>query len=189
MNQDSILESKNKLTKLIDVLEEYIFIDNVTKIYNERWFNKCIYNEMELAIKTNTSITLILLQLEYIKETTRALDNEQEGQIYLENTKNFVSIVKKYLKDGSDQLFRMEVNEFLIVSKGEFFNHICSEIDNIVQEVMKSIHNMYLYFGVITITGKELSEDFNIITYLKKIDQKVKQNRQMHRQVIKQSKR
>ena len=173
-----LLKNRNKLTKFIDILEDYIFIDNVTQVYNERWFNKIIYNEMELAIKADTSITLILLQLNYMNKTAFTMDLEQENQIYLENTKNIAAIVKNILEDGKDELFHMDANEFLIVSKTAEHSYISEKMNSIIQEVTESIQDVYLYFGMTTITRGQLLEDFNIITYLKRADQDLRQNKQ-----------
>jgi GGDEF domain-containing protein len=176
----AILKNKNKLTRFIDVLEEYIFIDHVTGLHNERWFNKIIYNEMEMVVKTNKSISLISLQLD--DTTTPTLHSEREKEFQLDKTKTFVAIVKKILKDDRDELFHMNTNEFLIVSKEQETGHINTRIESIMQEVIESIKNAYLYFGVTRITRGQLEEDFNIITYLKNVDEEVYQDRHNHQQ-------
>ncbi len=173
--KEVLSKNKNKLAKFIDVLEEYIFIDNATKVYNERWFNKIIYHEMDLVIKTNTSITFIILQLEYINNAALTLNIERKMETYLEKTEAFVAIVKRILSDSKDELFRMNANEFLIVSKEQKDDYLYTRNDYILQEVMESIQNIYLYFGVTKITREQLLEDLNVITYLKKADQEVYQ--------------
>lgn len=177
-----LLKNKNKLTRFIDVLEEYIFIDHETQVYNERWFNKIIYNEMELVIKSNTSIALISLQLEYPNKTTPTLDTEREKETTLNNVKAFVTIIKKNLRQERDQLFCMNSNEFLIVSKEQETDHINTRIQYLIKEAIESIKNVYVYFGITRITRKQLKEDFNIITYLKNVDQEVVQCRHSYLQ-------
>ncbi len=172
-----LIKNKNKLTRFIDVLEEYIFIDYETEVYNERWFNKIIYNEMDLVLKTNTSITLISLQLEYPNKTTPTLDVELEKETNLSNVKTFVTIVKKNLTNERDQLFCMNANEFLIVSKEQETDHINTIIEYLIKEAIESLKNIYVHFGITRITREQLKEDFNIITYLKNVDQEVVQCR------------
>ncbi|MFV0344432.1 MAG: hypothetical protein ACK5JH_16365 [Anaerocolumna sp.] len=176
---DLRIKNKNKLSKFIDVLIEQIFIDHDTNIHNDRRFHKVIYHEMELVVRNNTSIALIAIQLEdkLIMNPTLEIS---ELHTFQNDILEFISIVKKGLVYGTEELYRMHGKEFMIISKELDIEEISKRVHSIKEEVMNTLQNIGIYFGITRITREQLLKDYNIVTYLEKVDQEVIQYKMCH---------
>ncbi len=122
------LEKKNKR------LEKLVQLDSLTEVYNHGYFQNYLENEISLAIRKNTTLSLILADVDHFKDLNDKYGH-QTGDFIL---KELCKLIKKSLRNY-DMIARYGGEEFAIVlaeTTGE-------EARNVAEKIRESIttHN------------------------------------------------
>lgn len=140
---------------------EYLSItDELTQLYNRRFFNTKMEKEINRAKRENTYLSFLIMDIDYFKEFN---DNygHQKGDFALEEVSK---VLRKYTNRSSDFAFRLGGEEFGIITRldkeriMEFANNIKNEIEELHIEHKKSSISRYLTIsiGITSRTGLNL---------------------------------
>ena len=152
-------------------IEHLSITDELTKLYNRRFFNTKIEDEINRAKRENNYFSLLILDIDYFKEYNDTYGH-QEGDVALEKVS---FILKKYTNRSSDFAFRLGGEEFGIITTLdkikviEFANHLKNEIENLKIEHKSSIINNYLTISI-GITSKKGTDISNSNILYKEAD-------------------
>ena len=140
---------------------EYLSItDELTQLYNRRFFNTKIEKEINRAKRENTYLSFLIMDIDYFKEFNDTYGH-QKGDFALEEVSK---VLKKYTNRSSDFAFRLGGEEFGIITRLdkekiiEFANNIKNEIEELHIEHKKSSISEYLTIsiGITSRTGLDL---------------------------------
>ncbi len=131
---------------------EYLSItDELTQLYNRRYFNKIIEGELKRAKRANSFISFMMLDIDYFK---RYNDNygHQKGDDILAK---IALVLKENSKRISDYVFRIGGEEFAFIFSSvdenksfEFANNIRKDIEQLKIEHTKSPISKYVTVSV-----------------------------------------
>jgi diguanylate cyclase (GGDEF)-like protein/PAS domain S-box-containing protein len=130
---------------------EYLSItDDLTELYNRRFFNIKIEKEINRAKRENSYLSFLIIDVDYFKDYNDSYGH-QKGDIALQEVSN---ILKKYTNRSSDFAFRLGGEEFGIITRLdkekviEFANNIKNEIEQLHIEHNKSSISKYLTISI-----------------------------------------
>lgn len=152
-------------------IEQLSITDELTKLYNRRFFNTKIEDEINRAKRENNYFSLLILDIDYFKEFNDTYGH-QEGDIALEKVS---AVLKNFTNRSSDFAFRLGGEEFGIITTLdkikvlEFANHIKNEIENLKIEHKPSSISDYLTISI-GITSKKSADISNSNTLYKEAD-------------------
>ncbi len=141
-------------------IEELSITDELTKLYNRRYFNTKIEEEINRAKRENNFISLFILDVDYFKQYNDYYGH-QMGDIALEKV---AQIFKNKVARASDFAFRLGGEEFAILSNLEkekaieFAKMLKNEIENLQIEHKESNISKYLTIsiGIVSTKGQEI---------------------------------
>ncbi|BCJ93490.1 hypothetical protein acsn021_10590 [Anaerocolumna cellulosilytica] len=172
-------DDREKLQEYMKLLESQMMLDSVTNTYNQRYFNKIIYEEAKKAAIKQYPITMILINLEQSACSENAPEVLKEagskavfGDIELAAIA-FARIAKDRLKDRKELLFRLARNEFLILCIQQNQIKANQVIDNINEAFTLQMPERILLTGIVELTPDKITEDFSVIPYLKMADDRI----------------
>ena len=152
-------------------IEQLSITDELTKLYNRRFFNTKIEDEINRAKRENNYFSLLILDIDYFKEFNDTYGH-QEGDIALEKVS---AVLRNFTNRSSDFAFRLGGEEFGIITTLdkikvlEFANHIKNEIENLKIEHKPSSISDYLTISI-GITSKKSADISNSNTLYKEAD-------------------
>lgn len=141
-------------------IEHLSITDELTQLYNRRFFNKKIEKEINRAKRENDNLSFLIIDVDYFKEYNDCYGH-QEGDKVLEE---LAKVLKKYTNRSSDFAFRLGGEEFGIITRLdkvkviEFANNVKNEIEELHIEHKKSSVSKYLTIsiGIASRVGFEL---------------------------------
>ncbi|SDQ79591.1 GGDEF domain-containing protein [Virgibacillus salinus] len=160
--------SEGYIYKQNDMLKNQSITDPLTGLYNRRYFYKCIVKEMTKAYRTCHPITLMLIDLNNLKEINDEYGHN-EGDKLLEH---FAQSVTK-VRSNFDSVFRFGGDEFVIIAPN------CNEENaeeigmRLNSEISKFNSKVSLSYGIINLPLVEQPEKLNIEHYLKIADDRM----------------
>ncbi|MDD2895298.1 MAG: cache domain-containing protein [Aliarcobacter sp.] len=141
---------------------EYLSItDELTQLYNRRFFNKKIVEELNRAKRENNYFSFLIMDIDYFKQYNDTYGH-QKGDIVLEKV---ASVLKKKSSRASDFAFRLGGEEFGIITTLdrekviEFANLIKDEIENLQIEHKTSEVSKHLTIsiGIVSKEGESIT--------------------------------
>lgn len=143
-------------------VEHLSITDELTQLYNRRFFNEKIEEEINRAKRENNCFSLLIIDVDYFKQYNDTYGH-QKGDLALEKVAN---ILKKKSSRASDFAFRLGGEEFAIITIlseekiVEFANLVRSEIKNLQIEHNSSLISKYLTIsiGIVCKKGQEISD-------------------------------
>ena len=141
---------------------EYLSItDELTGLYNRRFFNLKIEEEINRAKRENNHFTFLIMDVDYFKQYNDTYGH-QKGDFALERVAN---ILRKRTNRGGDFAFRLGGEEFGIITTLnkekviEFANIIKDEIENLEIEHSSSEVSKFLTIsiGIVSKEGVEIT--------------------------------
>ncbi|NCB13153.1 MAG: diguanylate cyclase, partial [Erysipelotrichia bacterium] len=111
-------------------IEELSITDELTKIYNRRFFNIKIKEEINRAKRDKKEICLIMLDIDFFKQYNDTYGH-QEGDIVIKSVAN---VLKRKTNRADDFAFRVGGEEFVIIThieKDKVFDYAISIKDDI----------------------------------------------------------
>jgi diguanylate cyclase (GGDEF)-like protein/PAS domain S-box-containing protein len=143
---------------------EYLSItDDLTQLYNRRYFNTQIIEEINRAKREDTFFSLLIIDVDYFKQYNDTYGH-QAGDFALEKV---AQILKKNTNRASDFAFRLGGEEFGIINTlskekvVEFATLLKNEIENLQIEHKSSEISKYLTIsiGIVSRKGQNISDD------------------------------
>jgi len=131
-------------------IEHLSITDELSQLYNRRFFNKKIDEEINRAKRENNSFSFLIMDIDYFKQYNDTYGH-QEGDLVLEKV---ASVLKKKASRASDFAFRLGGEEFGIITTLdkqkviEFANSIKDEIENLQIEHKASKISKYLTISI-----------------------------------------
>jgi diguanylate cyclase (GGDEF)-like protein len=96
--------------KLFEKMQEMAITDSLTGLYNRRYFYMILGNEIERAKRYQSSLTLIMIDIDHFK-----LVNDKFGHLAGDQVLRSVSDICKKLLRHTDNMFRIGGEEFIII--------------------------------------------------------------------------
>jgi diguanylate cyclase (GGDEF)-like protein/PAS domain S-box-containing protein len=142
-------------------IEQLSITDELTDLYNRRFFNIKIEEEINRAKRDNHYFSFLVLDIDYFKQYNDTYGH-QKGDIALEKV---ASILKKRTARGSDFAFRLGGEEFGIITTLnkekaiEFANLIKDEIENLKIEHKASEVSKFITIsiGIVSKEGESIT--------------------------------
>lgn len=131
-------------------IEQLSITDELTNLYNRRFFNAKIEEEINRAKRENRELTLLILDVDYFKQYN---DNygHQNGDLALEKV---AEVLKKRTNRASDFAFRLGGEEFAIITVLEkekaitFAELIRRDIEDLKIEHKASLISKYITISI-----------------------------------------
>ena len=130
-------------------IEELSITDELTKIYNRRFFNIKIEEEINRAKRDNKELCLIILDIDFFKQYNDTYGHPQ-GDIVIKSVAN---VLKNRTNRADDFAFRVGGEEFTIIThieKEKVFDYAMSIKDEI--ENLKIVHSLNKVSKYVTIS-------------------------------------
>ncbi len=152
-------------------VEQLAITDELTQLYNRRFFNTKIEEEIIKAKKENTYFSLLILDVDFFKEYNDTYGH-QKGD---EALKEIAIILKKDTSRSNDYAFRLGGEEFGIITTLdkvrviEFAQHIKDKIEQLQIEHISSCIGKYLTISI-GITSRKGADIINSESLYKQAD-------------------
>ena len=152
-------------------IEQLSITDELTQLYNRRFFNNKIEEEINRARREDNYFSLLILDVDYFKEYNDTYGHQQ-GDLALEK---IASVLKKHTNRSSDFAFRLGGEEFGIITildnikVVEFAQNLKNEIEKLEIEHKSSKIAKYLTISI-GITSKKGTEISSSTILYKKAD-------------------
>ncbi|MGB0989656.1 MAG: GGDEF domain-containing protein [Halarcobacter sp.] len=125
------LKAEKELRKINKKLEELSITDQLTKIYNRRYFDEQFEKELEEKKDTNTLISVMIFDIDYFKKLNDTYGHAKGDEALIKVSK----ALKQLCKDNSISVYRVGGEEFTIL----FTNKNEEEILTILDKLEDSI--------------------------------------------------
>lgn len=152
-------------------IEHLSITDELTQLYNRRFFNTKIEEEINRAKRENNSFSLLIMDIDYFKEYNDTYGH-QEGDLALAKV---AGVLRNYTNRSSDFAFRLGGEEFGIITLLDkekvikFAILIKNEIEKLKIEHEQSVVSKYLTISI-GITSKEYYNISNSTILYKEAD-------------------
>ena len=131
--QQRLQRTTKKLKKANKKLEEVSYTDELTSLYNRRYFNLIYDRELKRAKREVESIVFMMIDIDYFKQY-----NDTYGHLEGDNALKLVaSTLQKKLKRPTDYIFRLGGEEFgILITQVDEQNSkkLADEICEVIQE-------------------------------------------------------
>lgn len=114
-----------------DLIENMVFIDPQTGLYNRRFFNDCYEKQVSLAKRNDAPLSLVIIELKNIN----LLDEKQTSSIEVKYLKKLAQLISEQLSRPTDTLIRYSENEFAILLPDTYI----FGAKHIIQKVLGSV--------------------------------------------------
>ena len=148
-------------------LEEVSITDELTQVYNRRYFNMVLPKLINSAKRENEYLSFSIMDIDYFKQY-----NDTYGHIEGDNVlKEVANQINKILHRADDYFFRLGGEEFGILFKGlnpdeakEFMEIIRKNIENLKIEHKHNTVSKYITasFGLVVIDSNLINNEDNI---------------------------
>ncbi len=151
-------------------LELLAIEDEMTKLYNRRYFNKVIDNEIRRVKRENSSLTVVSIDIDYFKKYNDTYGHPKGD----EALKKVSEVLKNNTLRAKDFAFRMGGEEFFIITSGEskvksleYTNNIVREIENLHIEHSNSKCSKYITIsaGVVFLKAENIIDIISVYKY------------------------
>ncbi len=129
-------------------LEELSITDELTTLYNRRYFNKIISQELYRLKRDKKLISLAIIDIDYFKKYNDYYGH-QEGDSTL---KQVAKVIKESFKRHGDYIFRVGGEEFAII----FSTTSADDVKKISQDIVDSVRALNI--------SHEKSEVYKVVT-------------------------
>ncbi|GAC20901.1 GGDEF domain-containing response regulator [Paraglaciecola arctica] len=120
---------KAKLQK--DSIENKVFVDPQTGLYNRRFFNDCYDKQIYLAKRNDAPLSLVMFELKNIE----LFDEQHTSAVEARYLRIVVQLISEHLSRPTDTLIRYSDNEFAVLLPDTYI----FGAKHIVQKVLSSI--------------------------------------------------
>ena len=144
--------------------------DDLTKLYNRRYFNKIIDKEIRRVKRDNSSLSLLSFDIDYFKKYNATYGHPQGDKALMEVAR----ILKESTLRATDYSFRMGGEEFSIIFSGigieesiAYSKEIVKKIEQLHIEHTSNLASRYLTIsaGLIVLNSKALDSVESLYKY------------------------
>jgi c-di-GMP phosphodiesterase len=177
LDREKVKESNRKLKFLNEKLEEKV-VERTQALHQEMTTDRLtgLFNRYKLeSIMSNQQVNLILINVNEFSAINNAYGIDAGNQILVELAERLISIV-----ENQDNLFRIGVDEFVIlVENEEFINRLCIDIHNVlsIEPYSYKDANFFIQVSVGVVVGE-------VENHLQKADISRRQSKTMRRGVV-----
>lgn len=114
-----------------DLVENTVFIDPQTGLYNRRYFKDCYDKQVSLAKRNDDPLSLVMFEL----KNTRLFDKKSPTTIASRHVKTISNLISHELSRPTDTLIRYSDNEFAVLLPDTYIfgaKHIIQKVLNAV---------------------------------------------------------
>ncbi len=133
------------------MLEQLAIYDDLTGIYNRRYFNKIIENEIRRIKREDSILSIAFIDIDYFKKYNDSYGHPKGDEVL----KKVAKILKENCLRASDHIFRVGGEEFILLFSGlsieesiEFIKEIIKAVKNLKIEHKSSTCNDYITISV-----------------------------------------
>jgi diguanylate cyclase (GGDEF)-like protein len=122
-----------KLKMEHDLIENMVFIDPPTGLYNRRYFNDCYEKQISLAKRNNEPLSLIMFQL----KSSVLIDEQKTSPVAARHLSVLAKIISDELSRPTDTLIRYSENELAILLPNTYIfgaKHITQKVQRAIAE-------------------------------------------------------
>ena len=128
------IKAEKELLKINEQLKELSITDQLTNLYNRRYFDNTLEKELNKAKRNKTNIGIISIDIDYFKSV-----NDNYGHAYGDEVLITVaSCLKSVCKRPNDLVFRVGGEEFAILITNEDEDNLIS-LSKIMQNAIKDL--------------------------------------------------
>jgi diguanylate cyclase (GGDEF)-like protein len=124
-----------------DLIENMVFIDPQTDLYNRRYFNDCYEKQISLAQRNDGPLSLIMFEV----KNSVLFDELQTTPIAIRHLKVLAQLIAEQLSRPTDTLIRYSESEFAILLPDTYIfgaKHIIQKVLNAVAELKNSAEDL-----------------------------------------------
>jgi len=144
-------------------LEQISIEDDLTKLYNRRYFNKIIENEIRRIKREDTTLCLLSFDVDYFKKYNDTYGHPSGDKVLVEVAK----VLKEATLRATDYAFRMGGEEFSIIFSGlnkeeslSYANEIVNKIRSLqIEHKNSGISDYVTVSGGLIVLPSEVIED------------------------------
>lgn len=150
-------------------LESLSIVDELTTLYNRRYFNKIIEEEIRRVKRENLNISVLCIDIDNFKKY-----NDCYGHPQGDSALSQISLyLKEHASRASDYVFRLGGEEFCIISSGGKINESFVFMDSIVKgiEALKIEHKksevseyLTISAGLIVLSADKITDSKHLYT-------------------------
>ncbi len=184
--EETVSIRTSELTKANLELENLINIDGLTNIFNRRYFDEVIKEEIERGKRSSKPLSLLMCDVDYFKKY-----NDTYGHVAGDNCLiNIAAILKNTFSRASDFVARYGGEEFVVILPGIESKNALDIANNLILEIQNSKlpHESSSVSKVVTISvglvTKEASELTNSISLIKEADEALYQSKENGRNQV-----
>lgn len=152
--------------------------DELTNLYNRRYFNKIIEKEIRRVVRENSTISLLCIDIDYFKKYNDSFGHPKGDEVLQIISSN----LKSFCSRSTDYVFRMGGEEFCVLFSGvsinESYNYSKEIINKISQLNIKHIDEKIITIsaGLITLSAQYMVDEKTLYKYADDCLYKAKQN-------------
>ena len=117
-----------------DVIENMVFIDPQTGLYNRRYFNDCYEKQVSLAKRNDAPLSLVMFEL----KNAELFDEPKTSPVAARHLRAFSEVILEELSRPTDTLIRFSDNEFAVLLPDTYIfgaKHIIQKVLTAVSEL------------------------------------------------------
>lgn len=149
-------------------LETLAIEDDLTKIYNRRYFNNIINREVRRVKRENSSLSLLSIDIDHFKKYNDTFGHQQGDEILISIAN---SLKSSLLRRSTDYLFRIGGEEFSMIFSGlsieeslDFANNIVKNIESLELK-HKDNSNVTISAGLVVQSSQYLEDERILYKY------------------------
>lgn len=132
-----------KLKKAMEKLKSMSVTDEMTGVFNRRYAYQVLDREISMAKREQKSFVICYVDIDNLKTINDTYGHDAGDQLIKEVVNGFKGVIR-----GSDYLFRMGGDEFMLVFPNTTLEHQNSMVSRLQQELnQKKIHGMSIDFS------------------------------------------
>ena len=150
------------------ILETLAIKDDLTKIYNRRYFNKIINKEIRRVKREDNTLSLLCIDIDHFKKYNDTFGHQQGDEILISIAN---SLKSSLLRRSTDYLFRIGGEEFSMIFSGlsieestEFANDIVKNIESLELK-HKDNSNVTISAGLVVQSSQYLEDERILYKY------------------------
>jgi diguanylate cyclase (GGDEF)-like protein len=117
-----------------DLIENMVFIDPQTGLYNRRFFNDCYEKQISLAQRNDAPLSLVMFEL----KNTELFDEQPTSSVETKYLRVLAQLISEHLSRPTDTLIRYSENEFAVLLPDTYIfgaKHIIQKVLNSVAQL------------------------------------------------------
>ncbi len=115
---------------LYDRVKRQSIVDHLTGVFNRRYFDQKLFEELNRAARYNRELSLVLLDVDHFKQINDKMSYRQGDQVLIETAKMFRSYTREV-----DMVCRYGGDEFAILMPETSYEHALGKAENLRQVI------------------------------------------------------